>query len=478
MKNASSIVTVMFAVLAYVAGELSPATIREVIRRFHPAFSVTGNSTFDLQNLLDLTVQKKVNPGSYDSRDVNCIPDQRFSKMCSEGGECLSPRELVSAIRRPSRKEPLEVIFRELCPILLLQSHSCESFNNSLHQSLLSSSTASLPAAAKTKPEPFQVWLYGIISVTIISACSLTGLAIVPLLTRQLFHAMMNIFQGLAVGSLCGSAIFHLIPQAFDLTQQDGYLWKSLVVFGGIYFFYISERIMKLIGSLKKEEKKKINLNPITEEAGQLVDGNHGHPHGVSKDGSIASVAWLIIFGDGMHNFIDGLSLGAAFNTSILGGISISVAVICEEFPHELGDFAVLLGAGMSARQAVLYNFLSALTCFLGLAVGILVGDLTQGAPAVFAFAAGMFLYISLVGMMGEINESLEKVCGFLPQVRTLLLQNLGIVTGVVTMFVMAKFADVIDFETFSLTAEDRAAYSTSLEHINRNAKGMLGTGF
>lgn len=54
-------------------------------------------------------------------------------------------------------------------------------------------------------------------------------------------------------------------------------------------------------------------------------------------DGSIASVAWLIIFGDGMHNFIDGLSLGAAFNNSILGGISISVAVICEEFPHELG---------------------------------------------------------------------------------------------------------------------------------------------
>lgn len=57
------------------------------------------------------------------------------------------------------------------------------------------------------------VWLYGILSVTIISACSLTGLAIVPLLTRQLFHAMMNMFQGLAVGSLCGSAIFHLIPQ-------------------------------------------------------------------------------------------------------------------------------------------------------------------------------------------------------------------------------------------------------------------------
>ena len=56
--------------------------------------------------------------------------------------------------------------------------------------------------------------------------------------------------------------------------------------------------------------------------------------------GTIATVAWMIIFGDGIHNFIDGLSIGAAFSESILTGISVSVAVLCEEFPHELGDFA------------------------------------------------------------------------------------------------------------------------------------------
>jgi len=55
------------------------------------------------------------------------------------------------------------------------------------------------------------------------------------------------------------------------------------------------------------------------------------------KDSVIATVAWMIIFGDGLHNFIDGLSIGAAFNESILTGVSISVAVLFEELPHELG---------------------------------------------------------------------------------------------------------------------------------------------
>lgn len=57
------------------------------------------------------------------------------------------------------------------------------------------------------------------------------------------------------------------------------------------------------------------------------------------KDSAIATVAWMVVFGDGLHNFIDGLSIGAAFNESLLTGISISVAVMCEEFPHELGNY-------------------------------------------------------------------------------------------------------------------------------------------
>ena len=64
--------------------------------------------------------------------------------------------------------------------------------------------------------------------------------------------------------------------------------------------------------------------------------------HFKSGDSPIATVAWMIIFGDGFHNFIDGLSLGAAFNESIPTGMSISLAVLCEELPHELGIVSLM----------------------------------------------------------------------------------------------------------------------------------------
>ena len=90
-------------------------------------------------------------------------------------------------------------------------------------------------------------------------------------------------------------------------------------------------------------ERPNAESRPTVETVRDLEKSTHG-----SK---IATVAWMIIFGDGVHNFIDGLSIGAAFSESILTGISVSAAVLCEEFPHELGDFAVLLNSGMNIRQ-------------------------------------------------------------------------------------------------------------------------------
>ncbi|XP_076343235.1 zinc transporter ZIP6-like isoform X2 [Tachypleus tridentatus] len=126
-------------------------------------------------------------------------------------------------------------------------------------------------------------------------------------------------------------------------------------------------------------------------------DEGHGHCHEIPT--TVSAVAWMVIMGDGLHNFCDGLAIGAAFASDISGGISTTTAVFCHELPHELGDFAMLLKAGMSVKQALLYNGLSSMLCFLGMIIGVSLGNISSANMWIFAGAAGMFLYIALVDM-------------------------------------------------------------------------------
>lgn len=132
----------------------------------------------------------------------------------------------------------------------------------------------------------------------------------------------------------------------------------------------------------------------------------HGHVHAAPKN--MSSVAWMVIMGDGLHNFTDGMAIGAAFSGSIAGGFSTAVAVFCHELPHELGDFAMLLKAGMSMKQALFYNILSSVLCLLGNAFGVWLGNIEFASSWVFAVAAGTFVYIALVDMIPELSNGHE----------------------------------------------------------------------
>lgn len=131
----------------------------------------------------------------------------------------------------------------------------------------------------------------------------------------------------------------------------------------------------------------------------------HGHVHSPPK--TLSAVAWMVIMGDGLHNFTDGMAIGAAFSNSIAGGFSTAIAVFCHELPHELGDFAVLLKAGMSAKKAVYYNVLSSVLSLFGMILGILLGDTPEASAWIFSAAAGMFIYIALVDMVRRDNRIL-----------------------------------------------------------------------
>ncbi|XP_006272223.2 zinc transporter ZIP6 isoform X2 [Alligator mississippiensis] len=180
---------------------------------------------------------------------------------------------------------------------------------------------------------------------------------------------------------------------------------------------------------------------------------NH-HPHSHSqrysreelKDAGIATLAWMVIMGDGLHNFSDGLAIGAAFTEGLSSGLSTSVAVFCHELPHELGDFAVLLKAGMTVRQAVLYNALSAMLAYLGMATGILIGHYADNVSMwIFALTAGLFMYVALVDMVPEMlhNDASDHGCS---RWGYFLLQNAGILLGFGIMLLISVFEHKIVF--------------------------------
>ncbi|VDL24368.1 unnamed protein product [Hymenolepis diminuta] len=127
----------------------------------------------------------------------------------------------------------------------------------------------------------------------------------------------------------------------------------------------------------------------------------HGHHHGHSHDlSSVKAIAWTIVAGDGLHNFCDGIAIGASFADDLNGGLSTALAVLCHELPHELGDFAVLLHAGMSVKAALFYNTLSSILCAAGMVLGVLLGSMPAVNLWLFLLTAGMFVYIALVDMV------------------------------------------------------------------------------
>ncbi|EYC14530.1 hypothetical protein Y032_0040g262 [Ancylostoma ceylanicum] len=119
------------------------------------------------------------------------------------------------------------------------------------------------------------------------------------------------------------------------------------------------------------------------------------------------SRALVILLGDGVHNFVDGIAIGASFSHSTQLGIVTSIAVICHELPHELGDLAVLLDSGLSMQKALLLNLLSALTAFIGLYVSILIGESKEVQMWLLAITAGMFLYVAWIDMVKRVPRCL-----------------------------------------------------------------------
>ncbi|XP_051897228.1 metal cation symporter ZIP14 isoform X1 [Pristis pectinata] len=400
--------------------------------------------------------------------------------------KCLSSSEIF-AVHNLSNSSRIDgTTFTHICPTILqqLESGACALENQENEED---EETVGL------KPTTAEVWGYGFLCVTVISLCSLLGASVVPFMRKTFYKRLLLYFIALAIGTLYSNALFQLIPEAFGFDpQKPDYVSKSVVLFGGFYLFFFTEKILKMImkpkqkglgkghshccpqqlvsrndqedGVMEKLQNGELRLMPCSrsEDCEQqslaegepvvtralsvqdLQRGQRGDCYWLkgSQYSDIGTLAWMITLSDGLHNFIDGLAIGASFTVSVFQGISTSVAILCEEFPHELGDFVILLNAGMSLQQALFFNFLSACCCYIGLAFGILAGS--HFSPNwIFALAGGMFLYIALADMFPEMNEVSKGEDGEESLV-VFGIQNAGLLTGFTIMLLLTMYSGAI----------------------------------
>ncbi|XP_047487927.1 zinc transporter foi-like [Penaeus chinensis] len=178
------------------------------------------------------------------------------------------------------------------------------------------------------------------------------------------------------------------------------------------------------------------SFNMVLQEyhVGHHGHSHHGHSHVTGRKDSLRA---MILVGDAMHTFLDGMAIGAAFGTSVTGGVATSIAVLCHELPHKVGDFALLFEMGMHLQQAVKMMALLWVLSLAGLLLGVMLGSIPTASPWIYSFTAGVFIYLALVDLLSELSVQRGEKFGVAGQ---LLLQGLGMLTGAVIMLIIAIY--------------------------------------
>lgn len=228
---------------------------------------------------------------------------------------------------------------------------------------------------------------------------------------------VLTLGQALAAGGLLGDVFLHTLPSATADVEE-----VELMILLGFTLFLMADMLIRSLG------------------------GGHSHSHGDENDKEHshqdnkkpkASVIVLNLVADAMHNFTDGLAIGASFAlsnspadlsvTALLlsrGGLA-TLSILCHEIPHELGDFATLVRAGYSKNQAVKAQFMTAIAAFTGTVVALYLSEGWIGERLLYVTAGG-FIYLATVTILPEVLEDDRHSAAFRLAQLTAFLAGIG----------------------------------------------------
>ncbi len=266
-----------------------------------------------------------------------------------------------------------------------------------------------------------QDWLLLLLVVTTGSLLSLIG-GLYLIYGKKGVGKLQKASVPFAAGALLAAAFLDLLPEAVGMDDVRVIMTATLAGFIG---FFVLERSLS------------------------WFHHHHNHdPHGGHR-----RTATLIVIGDTLHNFIDGLAIGAAFVVSPAIGIVTSIAIAAHEIPQEIGDFGLMLSKGMNKKRVVLVNVISALATVVGAAIVFWLGDalhLNQGI--LLAVTAGFFIYIAASDIIPTIHAEQRKK---LANIQTLILLFGIVFVGVTSTIAHGLIHEEADHEHSELEHHD-----------------------